>query len=747
MYWRPRSENGKSTHSWRELGRTSSWLLLQSQGLHGEQLGGETARRECSDKYQVGPTPFFALKSTYGPTCGVLLIFTMSTHVYLGPWVNWAHGPILGATITLSQRSGGLLISFVATFVTIVGAQLWRILSFIIHQFRATKDSQDGLHYQQQNIFRNTSSPGGAAWSFLQQLWYWPGKAGSVFLRTVPWILFSVLYIGLFGLLATFSAEVSKATGELRRIEGGDCGYWTVDQADPTSPDALQAFNQKMANDSLVAATYARACYGGTPAKLQCGSFPVGHIPYTTEQNATCPFESGMCVYGDTAAFRLTTGKIDSQADLGINMPKSQRVQLIKDTTCAPLIQSRQTVNGTSSPGGFGVTGDTIMQYHYGTIGEPDTGDFMNYTWMYNTHAHLDQLPYSTWSVQSSAPHTNLAGWNPSSNLIRTDADLSLIFIAGNSMQFMQQCDDPVFGAHVEHRGTAYLSYMPDEWAVPISCSERYKICNPNNVQCTPWNGIMGLYNSSRHIGLSQIQANETARVILAAQVSAVYYQTFTRGGAALRALELASGLVQQSLPCNQWEIEVSSWFDAGLSRIQHIIQEYATGPTNIIKGSALQRPSDLQDATSQRMCDNQLIKDPGDSTSFSIIGLVVVFVVGGFIIVTSLALDPIVGWSQERFHVGEHKKLSWQLDDKLQQQRMLLGGVGLGAWEGARGFPTTVKPQTFGGYESIDIQHPTMRGSPPQIADPSSWIRSPSTRAPSQHGAKSAEVFVTEVP
>jgi hypothetical protein len=160
----------------------------------------------------------------------------MATHVYHGPWINWADGLILGATITVSSRNGNLLISFIATFVTIVGAQLWKILSYIFHQIRSSKNPQDGLHYQQQNILRNASSPGSAAWLFMAQNWYWRGKASAVMLRTVPWTLFSFIYLLLFGILATFSSEVSRATGRERLLKSDldSCGYWAID-GDPAS--------------------------------------------------------------------------------------------------------------------------------------------------------------------------------------------------------------------------------------------------------------------------------------------------------------------------------------------------------------------------------------------------------------------------------------------------------------------------------------------------------------------------------
>ena len=672
---------------------------------------------------------------------------TQATQVFLGTWVNWTHGQVLGATITLSNRSGGLLISFVAAYVTIVGAQLWKILSFMIHQIRSSEHPQDGLHYQQQSIFRNTASPGGAAWTFFQQLWYWPEKASKVFLRTVPWAIFSILYIVLFTALATFSSEVSKATGRLRLIDSHDnCGYWLLDPADPKSPQALAAFNQKMTNDSFVAASYARSCYGGAHSKLQCGTFPVPNIPWQSKANASCPFESDLCVYGNTAALQMTTGKIDSHVDLGIDMPVQDRVQVIKDTTCAPLIQNYQTVNGSSNLLGFGKDGDTIIQYYYGGIGSDTDAFNQNFTWQYNTHTYLDQVPYTTWSLSSVAPHDNNAGWNPHKALNQSDADLSIIFIAGNSMKFMDQVDDPVFGAHFEVRSTATAYYSVDEWAVPIACAERYKVCNPNTDGCTKWVGIMQMFKAVDDIGLNPIQRNQTDRLALALQVSTVYHQTFTRAGTALRAWEFASGLTQQHLPINQWEIEVSSWFDSGLSRLQHVIQDYATGPTNVNPGSILWQPAKEGDKVSEAMCHKQLIKDTGETTSFSIVGLVIIFVIGGFILFTSVVLEPFVGWLQDLSHKSGHKKMAWQLDDRLQQQRMLLEGVGLGSWEGARGFPTTVQKQKFGGYDSFHVEHPAMLGVSRQIGY-QSWSGPPSgDLVPNQVGDKNTDVFVREL-
>lgn len=126
---------------------------------------------------------------------------TMSTHIYHGAWTNWSRGRISGATITLGERDGGLLTAFIATFVTIVGAELWKIVCFVSHQLRSNSEPQDGLYHQQQFILRNAPTPGGAVWSFFQQSWFWSGKARQSLFRTLSWAFFGIAYIGIIGVV------------------------------------------------------------------------------------------------------------------------------------------------------------------------------------------------------------------------------------------------------------------------------------------------------------------------------------------------------------------------------------------------------------------------------------------------------------------------------------------------------------------------------------------------------------------
>ena len=246
--------------------------------------------------------------------------------VHIGPWINWSHGPILGATITLSARDGGLLTAFLALFVTTAGAAWWRISSYILHQYNAKHEYQDGLHHQQQAIFRNTSTPGAAAWEFIQLAWYWRKNAGRPLLRTLPVIILALLNLTLFAVAGIFSSEVTKAAGNETLIRSSDCGYLSF-----TSGGSHVSTQRSIdLNDTLAATTYSRACYGNKKNNLQCNQYPQSSLSWKTNQNATCPFSPEMCYFGTTAAYEMDTGNLDSHEALGINAPKSDRVHYRK---------------------------------------------------------------------------------------------------------------------------------------------------------------------------------------------------------------------------------------------------------------------------------------------------------------------------------------------------------------------------------------------------------------------------------
>ena len=149
---------------------------------------------------------------------------TAAAYVHVGPWINWSHGPILGSTLTLSERDGGLLTAFLGIFVTAAGASCWKIMSYALHQHRSPRYPQDGIHHQQQAILRNTETPIGASFELARLIWSWRKHALRSFTQTLPLVALAIFNFVLFGTYIVerifFIAHSTYGARHTRRARG-----------------------------------------------------------------------------------------------------------------------------------------------------------------------------------------------------------------------------------------------------------------------------------------------------------------------------------------------------------------------------------------------------------------------------------------------------------------------------------------------------------------------------------------------
>ncbi|KAI9716556.1 MAG: hypothetical protein M1812_005287 [Candelaria pacifica] len=618
-----------------------------------------------------------------------------AAYIYHGFWINWSHGRVLGSTITLSSRDGSFLTAFLALFVAVAGSQLWRILSFIVHQARASRDSRDGLHHQQQAILRNTGSAIGAAYEFSRLITPWWKHTRHSFWRSFPLVLLALTNLTFFGAAGILSAEVTKAAGNETLIMSPNCGFWH--SGDVTAGNTA-GFQAKVLNDTITASNYARACYGNTGNVLQCNSYTKQQIPWKVNVNATCPFELGTCIGTNTAAYEMDTGPIDSHEMLGINAPQKNRVTYRKVTTCAPIHTSgfAQLENYTAAEG-LGLPGDQIEKLYYGPL-----ADVSNFTFFYNTHAEIDNFGYNLQSIQwLGGPDSSEDFWSPISALNRTDADITLLFLSQNSISSPKPCDDPMFSAHqTTNDSSTFTSYRHDHFINVLGCIDRHQYCNPNALDqdyaCTALTSSGTAGHSIQNLSANAAQILTAGR--LAVQLSSLTIQGSVNGrdASALRASETVYDKSQAPLPNNQWQIESSSWFATSLAKLQRIAVEYATGPDFLPEGTSVQAPTD---ELSRAMCRSQKVRDTGSNTSFSVLGVAVIIALGGLLILTNMILEPIVGWIQGRSkNPNQHRRLQWILDEKLQLQRVAYEEAGIGLWQGPMDLvPVTARGEAFG--------------------------------------------------
>ncbi|TKA42873.1 hypothetical protein B0A54_07089 [Friedmanniomyces endolithicus] len=160
-----------------------------------------------------------------------------------------------------------------------------------------------------------------------------------------------------------------------------------------------------------------------------------------------------------------------------------------------------------------------------------------------------------------------------------------------------------------------------------LGCVESQQFCNaqfPGGPACVSFktsdsdNGASWLSELSLNA-----KQNMTARRIFTALSGANLYIVTTQLGA--NSMLVSTNTLFRaalSLPSNQWELEVESWFATGLAALQRRISKYVTGEgyevsaDSTASGYAISPPA----ADEQWMCENQ-ITHRTDYSSFSALG------------------------------------------------------------------------------------------------------------------------------
>jgi hypothetical protein len=117
--------------------------------------------------------------------------------VHRGFWINWSSGRIRGATFTTTRESGGLLIAFIALYVSISGRSFWRLSCFFMHRWFSSYVPADALHHQRQVILRNADTAGQAMITLLYAF-KWRKKAPRTFRRIGAVLVYAVIVWAAF---------------------------------------------------------------------------------------------------------------------------------------------------------------------------------------------------------------------------------------------------------------------------------------------------------------------------------------------------------------------------------------------------------------------------------------------------------------------------------------------------------------------------------------------------------------------
>lgn len=317
----------------------------------------------------------------------------MSTYtIATGRWNDYSNSGGLTDSLTLSVQTSALLIAATATFITIVGARFWSILSFSIFQIRASPYDKDGIHHQQQTIYR-TNSQLGTVWILMRIVWSWRNNSRRNILRFIIFALPPLLSFAAFtaaGIMSSRIAAPNYSASQVR-IEPRNCGLIVWHQtSDPVTIElgTIQYSTRAVAKARL-ATDYARRCYtdaASTPAG--CRLYPSQQLPYKIETTAPCPFAGGRCWLGEEGAMRMRTEWLDSHTHLGINAQLQNRIRFQRVTTCSVLkvddLVSAHRQDGTD-----------IYHYFLGPQGAKGSVNRINETHGYRESSQWSQFGYS----------------------------------------------------------------------------------------------------------------------------------------------------------------------------------------------------------------------------------------------------------------------------------------------------------------------------------------------------------------
>jgi hypothetical protein len=306
--------------------------------------------------------------------------------VYLGVWTNWSHGSVDGLTLTLTHRSGGFLIAFIAIFTAVTGNSLWRIMSYTIHQYLSQQGPQDALYHQRQAILRNSSTGASAFYKQSRLLWAWRKSNVNGYRRIPPVLILSGLVTLGFAVASVFSSRLATFTNGEVLLSSSKCGLLSQNLATQLSDFGIE---QSYIQEGIIfSSNYARSCYTDkTPRNMDqaCSTSPKVSLPYKVAKNQGCPFSD----YPDICREETNTiqfdSKVNSHFDLGINAAPKDRFDFRLLVQCAPLRNNGFTENTTSS---YSVN-DPFINFNFGSYG----GQSGNTTFQYPATAPIVPNP------------------------------------------------------------------------------------------------------------------------------------------------------------------------------------------------------------------------------------------------------------------------------------------------------------------------------------------------------------------
>ena len=269
----------------------------------------------------------------------------------------------------------------------------------------------------------------------------------------------------------------------------------------------------------------------------------------------------------------------------------------------------------------------------------------------------------------------------------RTDADVILIFLISNVF-YSDAVHDLWFNSSdvlPDATNSPPLYYQTAPQVSVLGCTEQYQFCGSRNdmEDCTSKQGREQIENTLllKDLDLNEAQlalASHLVRVLRSADLDRL---TELLGATVLNATSnlALNNARSASLPDNQWQIEVIRFGQVGHIALRQVLIDFAAGQPSQSWNSFVLSPE--PDSILQSFCSAQKIYTT-EYTSFNVLGLSIIFVVGGVLIILDLVLLLLVGLLA-RLCGYTNPYDPWLQDDPLHLQQRAFEQSGLGTWQG----------------------------------------------------------------
>ncbi|KAF1942114.1 hypothetical protein EJ02DRAFT_466095 [Clathrospora elynae] len=678
--------------------------------------------------------------------------------VKLGFWTNWSHGKIQGATVTLTRQHGGFLIAFLAIFIGMVGKSFWRLGCFALHRYFSSAEAQDGLYHQRQIILRNSDTAQDGAWRLLTSMFAWRSgrRARKPILRLLPIILAAFTVSAAFGVASIFSSNVTSETLNRVLLKGTRCGSYSLEKADSVYKQLtlLLPFQTEKANKFL---NYGMQCYTNETHTDGCNLYIKPSLPLISTRGVACPFGDNICKL-ENDNLVMDTGMLDSLEHLGINTAPANRFQVRMVYTCAPLKTQGYMSDYNDTEYG------AVKRYMYGSVA--NVLQVNNFTYELpvdnaylpnenTSSANIPRLEYQLGLIHhyGTPNETLLPGfneWSPIDALSLVDADVHLLFMSAPEIHYAAPVKDPWFSAqkdaseiNEESTKTKLSAWKQDEPAGVMACVQQTQYCNPNLPEAERCEPLRGINHPSKGERVKKIFPTDDQFATMAWVDDLFTYGVYTIsatvgfiGASALRARYSLSYGYSAPLPENQWQLEAEHMIKGTLASLQDAFVEAANGMPESLED--FRQPPRANQTMALNMCANQMIVS-NNYSSFNVLGLSLILILGIIIILLDMGLEPTVAWWQRRQYrkhqlrdecYGDEKSshplygaIEWSQTNFLQLQRLTQEEAGYGEWTGCdKDVPVTEPGQLLAGFDLRNVAHPQLQTKKQSTTPESEW-------------------------